>query len=89
MMKKVFEWLYHENGEQHWHVCTRLMTEDEAKRWFEAEMILRNEDYKFYYQKKSEIGIMVPLDEKELAKSMQLCSESEVCMAHEYTNNRS
>ena len=66
-MKKVFEWLYHENGEQHWHVCTRLMTEEEAERWFGAEMILRNEGYKFYYQKKSEIAIMVPLDEKELA----------------------
>ena len=33
----LFEWMFKVGNEQHWHLCTRLMTEKQADSWFGAE----------------------------------------------------
>lgn len=33
----LFEWMFRIGNEKHWHLCSRLMTEKQAKNWFDAE----------------------------------------------------
>ena len=53
-MKKVYEWIFRNSPRLGWRVSDRLLTEDEAKQYFEENVLLGG-----MYAKKSEIGIIV------------------------------
>lgn len=37
--KKVYEWMYKVGNEQHWHILSRLMTQNEVEIWLkESEL---------------------------------------------------
>lgn len=49
--KIFYEWMYKVDNEQHWHICSRLMTEEQGIRWFTAENIMKNKESKIKYKK--------------------------------------
>lgn len=46
-----YEWMYKVDNEKHWHLCSRLMTEEQAKRWLEVENIMKSKEHHIQYKK--------------------------------------
>lgn len=53
-LKKVYEWIFRNSPRLGWRVSDRLLTENEAKEYFEENVLLGG-----MFKKKSEIGIIV------------------------------
>lgn len=58
-----FEWMFRVGNELHWHLCTRLMTEKQAKEWFGAENGMGRE-INYCQYKKTDRAFSIDVDSK-------------------------
>lgn len=63
-----FEWIFRVGNELHWHLCSRLMTEKQAKEWFGAENGMGRE-INYCQYKKTDRAFSVDVDNDSKSNS--------------------